>query len=84
LQGGDRLVFKAGQGQAGAFQGIGGQDARPAGIGNDGDAIPREHGLVSQGEGDVEERLHRIGAQHPGLAEGSIISLFGASKRACM
>ncbi len=75
-------IFEARQAQPGAFQGIGRQDARPAGVGDDGNPVALQERLVTECQGHIEQLLIELSAQDASLAESSLVGLLGASQRA--
>ena len=71
-----------GQLQAGALHRVGGHDARPAGVGDDGHGIGGRQRLAGEGHGHVEQVLHRAGAQHAGLLERGLVGPLRAGQGA--
>ena len=55
--------------EAGRLAGVGAEDPRTAGVGDDRDAVAARRRLRRQQRGDVEELAERVGADHAGLAE---------------
>ena len=68
--------------QAGAFDRVGGHDARTAGVGDDGDGIGCRKRLAGEGHGHVEEILHRSRSEHAGLLERGLVGPFRAGQGA--
>ena len=75
-------MAEAGNLQASVLQRVGGQDARPASVGDDADAVALQKRLVGKGAGVVKERFHRSSAGDARLAEGRLVCRLGAGQAA--
>ena len=81
---GSRVVVGRERGQLAAVldQGVGGQDAGPAGVGDDRQLRPARPRLLGQHVGHVEDLRDRVDPQHADAAERGVEHLVAAGHRA--